>query len=398
MLEGTLHPDFARVARAVASSLRREPGGAAVCVYHRGECVVDLWGGSRDAAGTPWTADTLALSFSTTKGVVSTLLHVLAERGLVDYEAPLARYWPELGAGGKHEISVRQALSHQAGLYGIRGMIEDAAQIFDWATMVRALEQATPAHAPGARHGYHAITYGWLIGELIQRVTRRSLGDLLHEELAGPLGLDGLFIGLPDAEHARCAQLLSESDPRREALSDRVERAELPLRRIGRLLTALRCPFDLASTYAAFLPRGVARLDFNSPEALRARVPAANGVFTARSLARLYAALAAGGTLGGVRLMSPDRVLQIARVQRQGLDRVLTIPMQWRLGYHRVLTMGARTLGAFGHYGMGGSGAFADPRRNLAVGFTVNVMGGRSLGTTRTMRIAEAAVRSADER
>ena len=171
MLHGYTHPDFAKVALVLRRILpKRGPGGGAVCVYHRGEKVVDLWGGTRDLAGTPWQEDTISISFSTTKGVASTLLHLYADRGLIDYDTPVAEYWPEFAEGGKDGITVRQLLCHEAGLYGIADMVEHGREMLDWELVTSRIAAAEPRHAPGLSHGYHALTYGWLVGEVVRRV------------------------------------------------------------------------------------------------------------------------------------------------------------------------------------------------------------------------------------
>jgi CubicO group peptidase (beta-lactamase class C family) len=401
MIEGKVHPDFARVALALSRTLPRGNGGGAVCIYHRGECVVDVWGGTRDARGNPWRDDTLSFSYSTTKGVAVTLLHILADRGQLDYDERVTKYWPEFGGGGKEDIRVRQLLAHEAGLYDIRGLIDDAQRMLDWPYMVRALENAQPAHRPGAANGYHALTYGWLVGELIQRITGKPLAAVLQQELAGPLALDGLFIGLPDAEHARCADLIDYRGPaswdeaqRRQML----ERAVGASERVDRALAWVRIPLRVTSLSQALFPRGIESLEMNSPEVRRAAIPALNGCFTARSLARMYAVLAGGGILGRVRLLSGETLRRATEIQSMRFDRVLPARLQWRLGYHRALSAGTSMLGAFGHYGFGGSGAFADPRRNLAVAFTVNHQITQPSGLLRILRIASAAARSADER
>ena len=180
-----MHPDFVRVAEILRGQLRRG-GGGALCVYHRGEVLVDCWGGVRDEDGRPWQEDTLALSYSTTKGVASTLVHVLVDRGELDYDDPVARYWPGFAKAGKGEITLRQLLCHEAGLYDIRGMLDHARRMLDWGYMVEALEGAAPVHPPGEAHGYHGLTYGWLVGEIIQRVTGASLGAFWTRRCAGP--------------------------------------------------------------------------------------------------------------------------------------------------------------------------------------------------------------------
>ena len=169
MLEGMVHPDFAAVAVALERQIPREQrAGSAVCVYHRGRQVVDVWGGVRNAAGDRWQADTVAPSFSTTKGVVSTLLHRLVDEGRAHYDDPIARYWPAFAANGKADITLRQALTHQAGLYRIRDLISDPQEMLDWPHMLEVMAASAPVHEPGTAHGYHAITYGWLLGGLIE--------------------------------------------------------------------------------------------------------------------------------------------------------------------------------------------------------------------------------------
>lgn len=400
MLEGYVHPDFSDVAetlrRQIPGSKRRfAPGGAAVCVWHRGEVVVDCWGGTRDSDGDPWNHDTVALSFSTTKGVASTLLHVLADRGLVDYDAPVREYWPEFAEAGKHEISVRQVLAHRAGLYHVRDMIEHANEMLDWERMTRALARSAPCHEPGATHGYHAFTFGWLVGEIVQRVTGKPFREVLENEIARPLELDGLFVGLPEDQMHRRAELIPtrRRGPRRSP-----ER----FARVGRALNTglrfARLPLDLGHMAAALMPRGIEELDLASDAVARATMPAVNGHFSARSLATLYALLAGGGSLGGVRLLSPETVARAAEVHSRGIGRVVPYPMHWRLGYHRVNTIGARAPRGFGHSGFGGSGGWADPERNLAVALVLNSGTGTPFGDLRIIQIGSAALRCANRR
>ena len=185
-LEGYAHPDFKTVETVLRRQLKDNPGGAAVCVYHHGERVVDLWGGFRDDEGRLWRKDTMAPSFSTTKGVASTLLHILADRGLIDYDARVADYWPEFAQAGKAEITIRQVMSHQSGLYHIRQMIDHADRMLDWEHMVQAIEQTPPAHEPGKRTGYHGLTYGFIIGEVIQRVTGKTAAQNIRQRFLEP--------------------------------------------------------------------------------------------------------------------------------------------------------------------------------------------------------------------
>ena len=196
-MDGRIHPDFGPVEATLRDLLRKYPGGAAVSVFHRGECVVDLWGGYKDDLGTLWARDTMAPSFSTTKGVAATLLHIYADRGLVDYDERVCHYWPEFAQAGKENITVRQVLSHQSGLYHIRQMIDHVDRMLDWQHMTRAIAQTPPVHEPGTRTGYHGLTFGFLVGEILQRITGKKFSDLVQKEIAKPLCLDGLFIGAP---------------------------------------------------------------------------------------------------------------------------------------------------------------------------------------------------------
>lgn len=402
-LDGHLHPDFQPVATALREQLRSHPGGAAVCVYWRGRCVVDLWGGFKDPAGTPWTRDTMAPSFSTTKGVAATLMHVLVDRGLLDYDDRVARYWPEFAQAGKDTITVRHVLSHQSGLYHIRQMIDHAERMRDWEYMIRAIERTPPIHPPGTRTGYHGLTFGYLVGEIAQRVTGRPFADLVRTEIAEPLGCDGMFIGTPDHELPRAATLIW---PKRNLMTPRLPvgsgvmhwalREGSPV--LQRILAVGGIELDLASILDALAPRGIGSFDFSAPETLRASIPAANGLFTARSLARTYAALAAGGTIDGVRLLSPATVARATEIQSRAAGRVvIPFDMRWRLGYHGVLTTRGVPRQAFGHFGFGGSGAWADPRRDLAVALIVNSGLGTPFGDLRIARIGGAALASVDD-
>jgi CubicO group peptidase (beta-lactamase class C family) len=398
MLQGTVHPDFQRVADALERQIPRSGrgGGAAVCVYHRGEKVVDCWGGSRDEDGSAWQEDTLALSYSTSKGVASTLIHILVDRGLIDYEDPVCEVWPEFAAGGKQDITLRQVLCHEAGLYDIRSMIDHGRRMLDWRYMTEALARATPAHEPGVAHGYHALTYGWIVGEIVQRLTGKPYSEALESEIARPLGLDGLYVGLPAHEmHRRARLILPDLMKRGGSAIDRVERYVGGMRGLLRLA---RIRIDAAALAKALIPRGMDDVDFNSEEFVSASIPAANGMFTARSLARMYALLANDGELDGVRLLKRETVWRAAEVQNRGVGRVIPLPMHWRLGYHRVPTFGPRVPNGFGHFGFGGSGAWADPDRDLSVALTLNSGVGTPFGDLRMVRIGSAAARCADRR
>lgn len=397
MLQGSIHPEFQRAAKALERQLPGSgKGGAALCIYHRGEKVVDCWGGSRDSAGSPWQEDTISLSYSTSKGVASTLMHILVDRGLIDYEDPICEVWPEFAAGGKHEITLRQLMCHEAGLYDVRGLIDHADRMLDWDYMTRALAGAAPTHPPGTSHGYHAFTYGWLIGELVQRLTGKPYAEALQSEIAGPLGLDGLFVGLPANEMRRRAELILPDLMRQGG--DAVERIERYAHGMQRVLRMARINIDAVALASALIPRGIEDLDFNSEEFASVSIPAANGMFTARSLARLYALLASDGELDGVRLLKRETVWRASEVQNTSVGRVIPLPMHWRLGYHRVPTVGVGVPNGFGHFGFGGSGAWADPDRELSVALTLNSGVGTPFGDLRMVRIGTAAARCADRR
>lgn len=392
MLDGSLHPDYADVAAALLRQIpKQSPGGAAVCVYHNGRKVVDIWGGTKDRDGSPWTADTTAPSFSTTKGVLSTLMHILVDQGRAKYDDTIAMHWPEFGGNGKEGITIRQAMCHEAGLYRLDEMISHAEEILDWAHMKQLIVEARPAHEPGARHGYHALTYGWLIGGLIEQITGRQLQDALRQEVVEPLDLDGMYIGMPDEALHRRARLITHDGVMRPASvgdgwQEKLrEWLEVALEKVGIELSEFRSAMSLNEPF-----------DWNAQTTVQAVIPAANGQFTARSLARMYAMIGCGGEIDGVRLLGEDRVREICRVHSRTRDRVLFIPMHWRMGYHRVFAIGVSAPMAFGHFGYGGSGAFCDPSRNLAVALTVNSGVGTPTGDGRMPRIARAAIRAVD--
>ncbi len=391
MLNGNIQPDYADVASSLIRQIPKDKhAGSAVCVYHEGVCVVDVWGGVKDSAGNAWQADTTAASFSTTKGVLSTLVHILVDQGKAEYDDPIARHWPAFGTRGKETITIRQALSHEAGLYRITELIRKPSEMLDWQHMKQLIADAAPVHEPGEKHGYHALTYGWLIGGLIEEISGKSLQAVLQEELVDPLQLDGMFIGMPHNELFRRAELakgVSRPAAPREAWQETAAAwLEMGLGHLG---------VELAEFNSALNPF-TEEFDWNAEETVQAVIPAANGQFTARSLARMYAMLAGGGAIDGVRLLSEARVQEIAQVRSTARDRVLFIPMNWRMGYHRAFTLGVGAANAFGHYGYGGSGAFCDPSRELAVALTLNHGAGTPMGNSNMPRIARAALRAVD--
>ncbi|HET7690142.1 MAG TPA: serine hydrolase domain-containing protein [Nocardioidaceae bacterium] len=389
MLEGYVHPSFRAVATAFERQLPTElPGGGALTVRHRGEVVLDMWGGRR-SPDERWQKDTLATSFSTSKGVASTLLHLLADRGLVDYRTPVAHYWPEFAQNDKGRISVRTLLSHEAGLYDVRHLVPDAAVLNDWPKMLELLAAARPAHRPGRRHGYHAWTYGFLVGGLVEQVTGKPLAQVLHEELVEPLDLDGAYLGLPESEHHRAATLVLP-EPRDAAI--------VPVPGLASRMTRSAVRSQTRELRRALVPHGMRDFDLNGPEFRSACNPSAGGMFTSRSLARIYGMLAEGGTVDGHRFLSPRTLAAMGTRQSSTPDVVLKLPMHWRLGYHRVFSLNPRAPHAFGHFGWGGSGAWADPSRRLSFGFTCNSGTGSPVGDLRIMRLTSAVLKAADSR
>jgi CubicO group peptidase (beta-lactamase class C family) len=393
-MEGHVHPDFASVAQVFGDQLERTDGGSAVTVMHGGEPVVDLWGGLRTLEGDPWEPDTLAMCFSTTKGVTSLALHLQAEAGLVDYDEPVATYWPEFAQNGKEGVTVRHVLSHSAGLHRVRSVIETAHHMLDWEHMVDALAKERPAYEPGTKCGYHAFTYGWLVGEIVRRVAGRTLAEVITSDVDQRLGLNGLFLGCPPEQRHRVAEL----GPMRifPALPSPIDRLGTEIgKQVGRTLSLLGSPLNTRRIANALFPRGMEDV-MAGPEVMDASIPAANGFFTARALATMYAVLAGGGEVGGVRLLSEETVRRIGEVQNNQRDLVLVMPMRWRLGYHRVLGNNGICPDGFGHFGFGGSGAWADPTRDLAVAMTCTRGTGTPVGDIRMMRLTKVAIECAD--
>ncbi|MCR9094802.1 MAG: beta-lactamase family protein [bacterium] len=390
-ISGSVAAAFWPVAKAFERQIDSSGGGAAVCVYYEGRKVVDLWGGVRDEHGRPWREETMSMSFSTSKGITSTLLNQLVDRGELDYDDPIARYWPEFGANGKGTISVRDLMTHRAGLSRIRPLIDRGDRILDWEYMTDALAAAEAK--PTTHSAYHALTYGWLTGELIQRITGRELGDVIRDELEAPLDLDGIYIGAtPDAK-ARAAQLSGRPGASRSGLMDRIfsDRTATALTRLNRLVGSR---LDVKHLLDALVPPDGAEALFDGDRILDVPVPAANGLFTARSLARIYAAIAEEGSLDGTRLFSPAAVRRMSQVQVKTADRVLPIRMYWRLGYHTAFTFKGGLRTAFGHFGFGGSGAWADPSRRLSVAMINNRVGGTPFGDIRIAAIGSSVLKA----
>jgi CubicO group peptidase (beta-lactamase class C family) len=397
MLSGRHDPGFERLARVFEDILSRAPyGGAALTLYVHGQPVFDMWGGPRDNEGNLWEERTTSVSFSTTKGIAATALHIAADRGLLHYDAPVARYWPEFAQNGKGSVTVRQVLNHSAGLYDAFNVIECADDLFDWDKTVAALAGAPLAHEPGRYHAYHALTYGHLVGEIVRRVTHKPFSQFIDEEIAQPLGLTDFHVGAPEPALARAAHTfrpeLGKPAVTHDEARARQRRSAQRIRNVARVLRVFGVPMKPERMRDAFATRGIGKWDFASHDVLRACIPSVSGLFAARDLARMYAALAAGGTLNGTRLLSADTLSQATSIHTRKPDGVLVAPMGWRLGYHAVFSKLGVVRGAFGHFGYNGSGAWASPRHHAALGYVVNSGAGTPVGDWRMIKLTSAAL------
>jgi CubicO group peptidase (beta-lactamase class C family) len=311
---------------------------------------------------------------------------------LVDYDAPVATYWREFAQAGKESVTIRHLLSHSAGLHRIRSVIDGAYRMLDWDHMVDALARAAPAYVPGTATGYHALTYGWLVGEVVRRVSGKPLQLFVQDEVAAPLAADGLHLGCPETERHRVAPLQPIGHltfgPRPARLAQKMIGAQL-----GKLASLVRFPVNPRRMVSALAPRGLEDV-LTSREIMDASIPAANGFFTARSLARLYAMIAGEGTVDGARLLSPATVREMGQIQSWRRDLVLVMQMRWRLGFHLVVTTNGVLRQAFGHFGFGGSGGWADPSRQLSLAMVCNRGSGTPIGDMRLMQLGTAVMES----
>ncbi|MBS2019258.1 MAG: beta-lactamase family protein [Deltaproteobacteria bacterium] len=374
---GRCDTKFARVKEAFAVVLARPfELGAAVAVFVDGRPVVDLWGGWVDAKKTrPWAEDTVVNVFSTTKGLLALGVHRLVEEGRVDLDAPVARVWPELDP----RITLRMILAHRAGLPAVRAPLPPEA-LFDWGAMTAALAAQEPWWEPGTAHGYHAVTFGWLLGEVVRRVTGKMPREYLAEAITGPLAAD-FQIGLRPADEERCADLRpTRREPGVETLFDRIARD----------------PESMTAKAFVNPPTMVLPGTVSSRPWRDADLPSVNGHATARGIARIYGAVARGGELDGVRILSPESIARCQAEQSRGEDRILGVPTRFSLGF--MLPQPTHdpfaAEGAFGHPGAGGSMGFADPEARLSFGFVMNRSGNEILSDPRVRALSEAVYAS----
>jgi CubicO group peptidase (beta-lactamase class C family) len=386
-VQGTCDARFRAVREEFERNLaERGEVGASVCVTVDGRTAIDLWGGIADRrSGRPWDRDTIGVVWSCTKGAVSVCAHVLVSRGLLDLDAPVAHYWPEFAQAGKEPVTVRLLLSHQAGLPALRTPLRPG-DLYDWNVMTQALAAEAPFWPPGTRQGYHAVTFGHLVGELVRRVSGRGVGAFFRDEVAGPLGLD-FHLGLPEEDEPRVAPTL-RADPvppgeapwrfLTEANRDREGVQGLIVRNTGR-------------------PTG----DQDTREAHAAMLPSQGGITNARGLAGLYAPLARGGG----RLVDAGTLSEMQAVSSaSAVDAVLLVGLRFSLGFmkssdNRRGPAGARdslilSESAFGHAGMGGSLGFADPAARLSFGYTMNRQGRGVLLNERGQALVDAVYRA----
>jgi CubicO group peptidase (beta-lactamase class C family) len=388
---GPSDPDFRLVREEFARNFaERGEVGASVCVIVDGEVAVDLWGGTaRVETGTPWEADTICHLWSATKGATALCAHILVARGQLELDAPVVEYWPEFGQQGKESATVRMVLCHQAGVPALRERLPDGA-FYDWKLMVDALAAEAPFWEPGTRNGYHGLTFGFLVGELVRRVSGRPLGDFFREEVALPLDID-FWLGLPAEAEARVAPLLTpDPPPPGEPLSIFLEKA-------------ISDPTSIPAL-VFFNTGGYTNPGESDTRAAHAAVMGAvGGMSNARGLAQMYAGLIGGRR--GVELVDEDTRHAMGRVSAAtSLDATGLIPTRWSLGYvksmdNRGLPPGRQDsviLGeaAFGHSGFGGCIGFVDPEARLAFGYTMNKMGQGTALNARGQALVDAVYRS----
>ncbi|MFN2374988.1 MAG: serine hydrolase domain-containing protein [Candidatus Binatia bacterium] len=368
-IHGSTDPRFSRVREAFADNFATHNElGAAVAVVIGGRVVVDLWGGFADESRTrAWERDTLVNVFSVGKGVLALGALMLVERGLLHLDAPVARYWPEFAAAGKEAITVRELLSHRAGLPAVREVLEDGA-IYDWSRMTTALAAQAPWWPPGTRHGYHVNTFGFLVGELLRRISGKSPGAFLKSELTGPVSADFL-VGVGEDDDRRIADFIWNP-----------ELAEVPTPDRSILSDA-----HLMMLHTYFNPRGASgHGTVNTTAWRRAEYPSTNGHATALGIAKTYAVVAGGGVAGGRRLVGRELLEEAAREHSAGEDAVLGRPSRFGLGFQ--LAPLERPIGpnpgVVLHFGAGGALGFADPVAEIGFGYAMNRMGPRLANPT----------------
>jgi CubicO group peptidase (beta-lactamase class C family) len=385
-LRGTCHDDFAAVRDAFAANFRdRDELGAAVCVVVDGETVVDLWGGIADPeTGRSWERDTRVVVYSCTKGATALCAHVLADRGRLDLDAMVADYWPEFATDGKDAVVVSMLLDHSVGLPAITDTLQPG-DMYDWDTMCDRLAAQRPWWTPGTRNGYHLITFGWLVGELVRRADGRQLGAFFRDEIGAPLGLE-FDIGLPEELEPLVAPIVTwEPTPDYDSAFTRAlisDPAGIQARGLGNVMEA--------------------EVDYNSRAYHAAQIGGAGGIATARGLAGMYRPLARSDA---DELVAADTVTRMAETRvATSEDATLLMPTRFSLGFMKSMDNRRRTSGAgtsvllssaaFGHVGAGGSIGFADPAAGMSFGYVMNRQGEGILLNDRGQTLVDAAYRA----
>ncbi len=369
---GTVEKGFEGVREAFAEAQGKDPGGAQLCVYRHGKKVVDIWGGRDREGNRPYTDDTLAVLMSCTKGTVAMLANIFIERGLLDPDAPVARYWPEFAAGGKAQVPVRHLLSHSVGLSGFAPETKMGGHdILDWKKATDALASMEPLWEPGTAYFYHAVTIGYLVGEVLRRISGKSYGQLFRDEIAKPLDLE-LWVGLPESQEPRVARHF------RDAPALTVEQWRALLAGLGidaetRLVKTLLHTFETTEDLIF--------TTMNRREGHAVELPAGNGIGTAAALAKMYAA--AIGEVDGVRLLRRETMERARTCLTDGIGAPEPLgklaggrePQHFGLGFE--LMREAEPMfgpGSFGHAGAGGRMGFAHPESGIALAYVCNNM------------------------
>lgn len=367
-------------------------GGAALAVYFQGQKVVDIYTGQKSASEL-WQADTLSICYSTGKGVLATLAHIMVSQGLVEYDLPIAHYWPEFAQNGKAQMTLRHILSHQSGLYDVRNNIAEATEMADWHHMLDIMAKAKPRFSFGEDLAYQPLTFGWLVGGVLEKASGQTLAHLMQLYLVDPLALDGAYFGVPSDQLHRVARPLLKPKNDAHQAADKKQTAVRKMSAFDKLIELSgQNPQDFQD---AMIPKGMKKFSFFSDEGIQAVIPAANGAFTANSLAKIYAMMASRGVWDGQQLIDAETFAKLSEVQSRKRDRIMPIPMHWRLGYHRVLSLGKSSKG-FGHIGFNGSGAWCDPERQLSFAYTHNFATGSLTGDYRLWTLTQETLRCAD--
>jgi CubicO group peptidase (beta-lactamase class C family) len=371
-IRGFVAPGFELVHETFAANFRRQDErreiGAALAIYRAGQCVVDLWGGTLDAAGRrEWQRDSLVNVYSTTKGIVAACVALLVERGVLRYEDPVRRFWPEFAQNGKEDATIAQVMSHQVGLPAFEDRMT-LTSLYDWNACCAALAKQAPRWVPGEKTGYHAVTYGYLAGEIVRRASGQTIGQFLSSQLAQPLQSE-FHIGLPIALHGRAAELVA------------------PDKMVDPTLMPFPEETRLAIANPPLQPAWANTSDWRSAE-----LPALNGHASAVGVARIYALLANGGALAGSQLLSRSTLAQMTEAQPRRIDLTLGFELSWACGVAVNGSLGfyGPNPRSYGHSGWGGSFGCADPDRQLAIGYVCNKMGPDLVGDDRARGLCDA--------